>query len=203
MLTNPAANCDRPSLTPVVRATAAVFDRAERFAAAMADAGVPYAICGDVAAYVHVDRVEPAAVRFPKTVEAVLTAADLDRALSACASAGIGLETDAGVRRLVLRPPPGQGPPPDRGTVRVWIAGDPLGAGSVPRVGASEAIGAVRVLTLPALVRMWLARWKRNDMVSLRDFADADVRLIDASWPARYPDPLRSRLQAILDDPDG
>ena len=39
-----------PSLDRAVRATAAVFERAELFAAVMNDAGVSYALCGDMAA---------------------------------------------------------------------------------------------------------------------------------------------------------
>ena len=87
--------------------------------------------------------------------------------------------------------------------IRVWAAGASVGETTVPRVGESELIGPLRVLTLPALTRMLLGRWKRNDRVSLLDFLDPDVGLIDGSWPARYPEPLRSRLQALVDDPDG
>ena len=197
-----------PILDRAVRATAAVFERAELFAAAMNDAGVSYALCGDVAAYAHVERAEPSATRFPKIVEAVLADGELgrddfDRALSAVASVGLGLETDRGSWRLQLRPLPGESPPPNRGMIRVWVAGEPVGETTVPRVGESEVISSLRVLTLPALTRMLLGRWKWNDRVTLRDFMDEDVRLIDDSWPARYPEPLRSRMQAILDDPDG
>ena len=128
---------------------------------------------------------------------------DFGRAVSAAASVGLGLETSRGSFRLQLRPLPEESSPPNRGMIRVWVAGEPVGETAAPRVGESEVIGSLRVLTLPALTRMLLGRWKRNDRVSVRDLMDEDVRLIDGTWPARYPEPLRSRLRAILDDPDG
>ena len=193
----------KPSLARTVRASAAVLERAGAFGAAMDRAGVPHAIGGDVAALAHVDRAEPSAVRNAGTVEAILNQTDFDCALSAAAAVGLGLDAGEGVRRLHLRPPPGRSPPPDAGAVRIFFAGEPVGEAAVPRVGESEVIGRLRVLTLPALTRMLLGRWKLNDRVSLRDFMEEDVRLIDDTWPARFPPPLGDRLQALLDDPDG
>ena len=83
------------------------------------------------------------------------------------------------------------------------VAGEPVGETAVPRVGESEPVGTLRILTLPALVRLCLGRWTRNDRVTLTDFVQPGIRLVDAAWPAKYPEPLRSRLQALLDDPDG
>ena len=179
----------KPSLDRAGRATAAVFERAERFAAAMDAAGLPYAVGGDCAAYVHVDRAEPSAVRFPATVEAVVAADDADRIRAAAGT--IDLETR-------ILPPDGK---PARGVVSLLTAGAPCGPVVVPVPGESEPGGRFRVLTLSALARTLLGRWKRNDRVSLRDFMD--VGLIDDSWPARFPPPLGERLQALLDDPDG
>jgi hypothetical protein len=40
-----------------------------------------------------------------------------------------------------------------------------------------------------------------KDGVHLVDMID--IGLIDARWPSKFPEPLRGRLQQLLDDPDG
>ena len=74
MVTRPTPILDR-----TVRAVADVWERAETSAAALETAGLPHAISGDCAAYEHVERAEPTAVRFPATVEAVVARRDRDR----------------------------------------------------------------------------------------------------------------------------
>ena len=183
-MTEPTPNLDRAA-----RATAAVFERAEAFAAAMDRAGVPYAIGGDCAAYAHVARIEPAATRFPATVEAVVTADDADRIRAAAGTVGLEVHVLPGDAKAA------------RGVVNLLTAGAPCGQTVVPGPLDFEPGGRFRVLTLPALARTLLGRWKLNDRVTLRDFLD--VGLLDDSWPARFPPALGERLQALLDDPDG
>jgi hypothetical protein len=48
---------------------------------------------------------------------------------------------------------------------------------------------------------MKLTSFRDKDRTHLRDLID--VGLVDASWPARLPDELASRLQALLDTPEG
>jgi hypothetical protein len=43
--------------------------------------------------------------------------------------------------------------------------------------------------------------FRDKERMHLRDLVSVD--LVDASWPARYPDFLADRLQVILDDPEG
>ena len=57
------------------------------------------------------------------------------------------------------------------------------------------------VISLQALVLMKLNSNRRKDQVHLLDLIG--VGLIDATWPARFPPPLDSRLQELLDDPNG
>jgi len=68
-------------------------------------------------------------------------------------------------------------------------------------VDESESTGQFRVLALEALVRMKLTSFRDKDRVHLRDMID--VGLIDADWPHRLIPELASRLQQLLDDPDG
>ncbi len=42
---------------------------------------------------------------------------------------------------------------------------------------------------------------RRKDEVHLLDMIS--LEMIDESWLERFPDPLRARLQELLDDPDG
>jgi hypothetical protein len=56
------------------------------------------------------------------------------------------------------------------------------------------------VATLDALVRMKLIAWRDKDRTQLRDMIG--VGLLDATWPARLPEPLGDRLQRLLDDPN-
>jgi hypothetical protein len=48
---------------------------------------------------------------------------------------------------------------------------------------------------------MKLTSFRDKDRMHLRDLID--VGLIDAMWPARLPPELASRLQGLLDNPNG
>ena len=65
----------------------------------------------------------------------------------------------------------------------------------------ARVLDAAGVAYLEALVRMKLTSFRDKDRVHLRDLIG--VGLIDAGWVTRVPAPLRDRLQAVLDDPDG
>jgi len=91
-----------------------------------------------------------------------------------------------------------------RDAVHVIFAGErvrPEYALPAPDVSESEDSEAFRVLRLDALVRMKLASFCDKDRTHLRDLIG--VGLINESWPASLPDELASRLQALLDTPDG
>jgi hypothetical protein len=70
-----------------------------------------------------------------------------------------------------------------------------------PDVTESEVIRDTRALSLEALVRMKLTSFRDKDRVHVRDMLD--VGLIDESWLTRFPDQLRSRLQELIDSPNG
>jgi hypothetical protein len=65
----------------------------------------------------------------------------------------------------------------------------------------SESTQAFRLLTLEALVRMKLTSFRDKDRTHVRDLIG--VGLIDASWRHRLPAELGSRLQQLLDNPEG
>ena len=70
-----------------------------------------------------------------------------------------------------------------------------------PDASESEETETFRLLTLDALVRMKLTSFRDKDRVHLRDLMA--VGLVDAGWLERVPASLRSRLQGVLDSPDG
>jgi hypothetical protein len=73
--------------------------------------------------------------------------------------------------------------------------------GPNPSVDESTDMGQFRVLNLQAVVRIKLTAFRRKDQVHLLDMVN--VGLIDASWTAKLPPALATRLQSLLDTPDG
>ena len=91
-----------------------------------------------------------------------------------------------------------------RDAVHVVFSGEKVKADypePVPSIDAFELIGDARMLPLDLLVRMKLTSFRLKDRVHLQDMIS--VGLIDASWLDRLPAELRSRLQELLDNPDG
>jgi hypothetical protein len=70
-----------------------------------------------------------------------------------------------------------------------------------PDVTESEATESFRLLTLDALVRMKLTSFRDKDRTHLRDLID--VGLLEASWVPQLPTELGTRLQSLLDNPEG
>jgi hypothetical protein len=69
------------------------------------------------------------------------------------------------------------------------------------RIDESERAAEFRVAMLEAILFMKLTSYRLKDGVHILDMIG--VGLIDATWPARFPAPLRDRLQQLLDNPDG
>jgi hypothetical protein len=70
-----------------------------------------------------------------------------------------------------------------------------------PQVHQSVELNQKRVVNLQALVEMKLNSFRRKDQVHLLDLIQTG--LVDETWPSRFPDDLGTRLQSLLDDPDG
>ncbi|MEO8495720.1 MAG: nucleotidyltransferase family protein [Planctomycetota bacterium] len=183
----------------MIRAVEKVRDRLLRAAAALEAAGVPYAVAGGNAVAAWVSRVDEAAVRNTQDVDIILRREDLDRAREAMARAGFIYRHAASIDMFL----DGAGAKA-RDAVHVVFANEKVReeyVTAVPDVDESEAADMFRVVTLEALVRMKLTSYRDKDRMHLRDMIS--VELIDQSWCARYPDELASRLQALIDDPDG
>ncbi len=183
----------------MIRAVEKVRERLLRAAAALEQAGVPYAVAGGNAVAAWVSRVDEAAVRNTQDVDIVLCRTDLDSAKIALAEAGFIYRHSSGLD-MFLDGPQAKA----RDAVHVVFAGEkvrPDYPAPAPEVTESEATGSFRLLNLESLVRMKLTSFRDKDRMHLRDLLD--IGLIDASWIPRFPKGLQTRLQHIIDTPDG
>ena len=77
-------------------------------------------------------------------------------------------------------------------------AGNPVAA---PDLAAVDEREGYRIVDLDRLIVMKLTAFRLKDRVHLIDMID--VGLIDAATLDRLPEPLRPRLQELLDSPGG
>ena len=173
--------------------------RLMRAAHALAQASVPYAVADGNAVAAWVSRVDEAAVRNTQDVDILLRRSDLPAARAALEQAGFVYRHAAGMDMFL----DGTGAKA-RDSVHVVFAKEKVRPDYVtpaPDVSDSEDAEAFRLLTLDALVRMKLTSFRDKDRVHVRDLMA--VGLVNDSWLDRVPAPLRSRLQELLDNPEG
>ena len=176
-----------------------VRQRLLRAARILEQAEITYAVAGGNAVAAWVSRVDESAVRNTQDVDILLRRADLPAARDALEQAGFVYRHAAGVD-MFLDGPDAKA----RDAVHVLFAAEkvrPDYAEAAPDVSESEASAGFRLLSLDALVRMKLTAFRDKDRVHLRDCID--VGLVDHMWLERVPAALRSRLQELLDTPEG
>jgi hypothetical protein len=176
-----------------------VRQRLLRAAGALAKGQIPYAVAGGNAVAAWVSRVDEAAVRNTQDVDIILRRADLPMARAVLEKAGFVYRHVAGID-MFLDGPEAKA----RDAVHIVFAAEkvhPDYYASVPDVAESEATETFRLVSLEALVRMKLTSFRLKDRVHLMDLIS--VALVDASWLEKVPAPLRSRLQELLDNPEG
>ena len=187
------------ALERMERAVERVRDRLLRSTAALEAAGIPYAVIGGNAVMAWVGQVDESAVRFTQDVNIVLRREDLGRAAAALSKVGF-LHRHAAGLEMFLDGPEAKA----RDAVHVIFAGEKVRqdyVAAVPDTAESVSFKAYRVLSLEALVRMKLTSNRDKDKMHVRDMLA--IGLIDASWPTRYPPELATRLQHLIDTPDG
>ena len=167
--------------------------------AALVEAKVPYAVAGDTAVAAWVSRVDEAAVRNTQDVDIILRRANLPDARQALEQAGFVYRHAAGMD-MFLDGPDAKA----RDAVHIVFAAEkvrPDYLTSAPDVSEAEETETFRLVSLAALVRMKLTSFRDKDRVHLRDLLD--VGLLDETWLPKLPAALRSRLQELLDNPEG
>ena len=184
----------------MVKAVELVRDRLLRATKVLRDAGVPYAVIGGNAVAAWVSRVDTAAVRNTQDVDILLQRSDFEDAKVAMNKAGFLFRHVEGID-MFLEGPGAKA----RDAVHIIFAGEKVKPSldliAAPDVDDSEDTPEFRVISLEALVRMKLTSYRRKDQVHLQDMIG--IGLIDESWVSRVPEALGSRLQVLLDDPEG
>ena len=182
----------------MVTAVEKVRDRLRRAAQALESAGIPYAVAGGNAVAAWVSEVDEAAVRNTQDVDLLIRRGDLELAKSALATAGFVYRHSSGID-MFLDGPQAKA----RDVVHIVFANERVRADYTqlaPDVDEVKPTATIRVLDLPALLRMKLTSFRRKDQVHVLDLIG--VGLVDASWVARLPEELGARLQELLDHPD-
>jgi hypothetical protein len=183
----------------MIRAAEKANEQLRRVVVALEVAKIPYAVAGDSAVAAWVSRVDEAAVRNTQDVDILLRRVDLPATTAALIKAGFVHRHTAGLE-MFLDGPSGSA----RDAVHIVFAAEkvrPDYLATAPDVAESEATESFRLVSLDALVRMKLTSFRDKDRTHLRDLIE--VGLVGSSWSDRLPSNLRSRLQELLDNPEG
>lgn len=160
-------------------------------------AKVPYAVIDGHAVRAWVAQVDEAAQRTTRDVDILVRPADLPALTTAIVNAGFSHRTTTGLDMFVEHPDASA-----RDAVHVLLVGNIERAGEPnPDIEPSVRANDFWTIALETLVRMKLNAFRDKDRVHLRDMIS--LGMIDSSWLDRYPDPLRQRLEMLLNDPDG
>jgi len=176
-----------------------VRERMERACLALADANVPYAIIGGNAVAAWVATRDEGAVRNTKDVDILLALTDTDAATLALSTVGFVRAMTMGAT-MFLDGPEGK---PSQAIHVIW-AGEKVRADypvAAPTVDRSIEIEGKRIVELLSLLEMKLVSNRRKDQVHVLDMIG--VGLIDGTWLEKLDPSLATRLQTLLDDPDG
>ena len=186
-------------LQRMVDAVEQVRRRLLRASAALKAAGLPYAVVGGNAVAAWVATIDSAAVRNTQDVDVMIRRSDLAAVKAALEAAGFVHRHAAG---LDLFLDDAQANP--RNAVHIIFSGELVRQGEPapnPDISESTDFDNFRVLNLMALVTIKLTAFRDKDRTHLRDLIG--VGLIDQTWTTRLPPVLASRLQQLLDTPDG
>lgn len=187
------------SWTRMIEAVEAVRERALRASAALAEAGIPYAVVGGNAVAAWVARVDKTAVRNTRDVDILVRRIDFASVKVALEAVGFTHHELMGVDCFIDGP---DGSPRD--AVHLLYAAEkvrPEYAEPTADVDKVERAEGFDIVPLEALVRMKLNSFRDKDRTHIRDMLD--VGLIDATWTDRLLPQQAERLQQLIDDPDG
>lgn len=183
----------------IERAVEIVKQRLRRVTESLNAANIPYAIIGGNAVQHWVAQVDESVVRNTRDVDIILNREDLPNAIEALENVGFIYRHSAGVT-MFLDGPNAKA----RDAVHVVFAGEkvrPEYPEPVPLINEYALMQNARTLPLESLVRMKLTSYRDKDRVHVRDMIS--IGLIDESWLGKMIPELQTRLQQLLDDPNG
>jgi len=184
----------------IQRAVDKVKDRLRRVATALNDADIPYAVIGGNAVQFWVAQVDESVVRNTRDVDIIINRPDLPAATDALAKIGFIYRHAASVS-MFLDGPDAKA----RDAVHVLFAGEKVRDNDPEPVPVIEEFESMemgeRTLPLEKLVKMKLTSFRLKDRVHILDMMS--IGLIDQAWTGKLSTELASRLQELLDDPDG
>lgn len=176
-----------------------VRQRLLKASAALRAAKVKHAIVGGNAVAAWVATVDEAAVRNTQDVIILIRRPDLGTARKALETAGFHYRRAASLDLFLDTPDASP-----RQAVHLVYADEIIKPGeSIPSPSVTEStdFGTFHIINLDALVRIKLTAFRDKDRTHLRDLIE--VGLIEQSWTENLPTALASRLQSLLDNPDG
>lgn len=179
------------------RAVEKVNERLRKTVKILEESKVPYAVIGGHAVRAWVAQVDETALRTTRDVDILVRRADLPALIKAMTAAGFLHRNTAGLDMFVEHPDASA-----RDAVHVLLVGNIERSGEPnPDIEPSARANDFQTIALETLVRMKLNAYRRKDQVHLLDMIS--LGMIDATWLERYPEPLRQRLEQLLNDPDG
>jgi hypothetical protein len=168
----------------------------EKIAKILSTAEIPFELIGGGAVMVHVNRVEPSAVRNTKDVDIMVHRSDLDRIKEAAVQHGFTFRHAAGLDMLL---PPGE--TQARNAVHLIFTGEKVRPNQAmpnpPLRPQNISVHGVEVAVIPVsdLVQMKLSNNRDIDRVHVRDLDS--VGLVTPEIEKALPEMLRDRLQEI------
>ncbi len=181
------------------RAVAKVRERLLRATRALNQAGVPYAVVGGNAVASWVATIDEGAVRTTRDIDLLVRRSDLPLITAALEPAGFVRDE---LLDVVMFRDGEEGKPSE--AIHLLFAGEITQSDHLLPAPETQTVNDPAdfpVITLESLVLMNLMSYRRKDQVHVLDLIG--VGLIDQSWLAKLPPELASRLQQLLDTPDG
>ncbi len=186
-------------LQRMVNAVEQVRQRLLKASKALKEAGIDHAIVGGNAVAAWVATVDEAAVRNTQDVDILIRRSDFEAVKKALEDAGFFYRRAASLDLFLDAPDSSP-----RQAIHLVYADETIKPGEpVPSPSVSESTdrGSFNLINLDALVRIKLTAFCDKDRMHLRDLIE--VGLVDPSWITKLPEELASRLQQLLDTPDG
>ncbi|QDU31133.1 hypothetical protein ETAA8_62860 [Anatilimnocola aggregata] len=181
------------------RAVVKVRERLLRATSPLNQAAILSAVVGGNAVASWVATVDEGAVRNTRDVDLLVRREDYQQVSEALSRAGF-IPTDS--FGVVMFHDGLAGKPSE--AIHLLFAGEKTKADHLlpaPEIETFDDPANFRVLQLKPLVSLLLTRRRNEDSMLVRDVAS--VGLIDQTWPQKFPPELSSRLQHLLDTPDG